>query len=95
MSQRDHYIQGHRVNVELALPMCNDSLYETDIVVPNETWLEKVQRKLSYAVPDQVGRLQYKQNVQYNIRIVDQAFFTDSFNHHKLIWVILEFRKNP
>merc|ERR1719471_2242320 len=53
VSQRDHYIQGHRVNVELALPMCNDSLYETDIVVPNETWLEKVQRKLSYAVPDQ------------------------------------------
>ena len=84
MSQRDHYIQGHRVNVELALPMCNDSLYETDIVVPNETWLEKVQRKLSYAVPDQVGRLQYNQYVQYNIRIVNQAFFNDSFQQINL-----------
>ena len=55
VSQRDHYINGHRVNVELALPLINDSLYEQDIVVPNETWMEKVQRKLQFAIPDQVG----------------------------------------
>ncbi|TRY61372.1 hypothetical protein TCAL_14068 [Tigriopus californicus] len=53
VSQREHYINGHRVRVELALPMINDSLYEKDIVAPTETWLEKVQRKLQYAVPDQ------------------------------------------
>jgi hypothetical protein len=40
------------MRVELALPMVNDSLYEKDVVVPGETWLEKVQRKLQYAVPD-------------------------------------------
>ena len=54
VSQRDHHINGHRVNVELALPLINDSLYEQDIVVPNETWMEKVQRKLQFAIPDQV-----------------------------------------
>jgi len=52
VSQREHYIEGHRVRVELALPLLNDSLYEKDIVVPGETWLEKVQRKLQFAIPD-------------------------------------------
>ena len=54
VGQRDHYINGHRVNVELALPMINDSLYEKDVVSPTETWMEKVQRKLAFAIPDQV-----------------------------------------
>ncbi len=54
VSQREHYIKGHRVAVELALPLINDSLYEKDIIVPGETWLEKVQRKLQFAIPDQV-----------------------------------------
>ena len=53
VSQREHYIEGHRVRVELALPLINDSLYEKDVVVPGETWMEKVQRKLQFAVPDQ------------------------------------------
>lgn len=53
VSQREHFIEGHRVRVELALPLINDSLYEKDIVVPGETWMEKVQRKLQYAIPDQ------------------------------------------
>jgi RNA recognition motif-containing protein len=53
VSQRDHFIEGHRVRVELALPLVNDSLYEKDVIVPGETWLEKVQRKLQYAIPDQ------------------------------------------
>ena len=53
VGQREHHIQGHRVRVELALPLVNDSLYEKDVVVPGETWMEKVQRKLQYAVPDQ------------------------------------------
>merc|ERR1712156_759200 len=52
VGQREHYIEGHRVRVELALPLLNDSLYEKDIVVPGETWLEKVQRKLQFAIPD-------------------------------------------
>merc|ERR1719509_96815 len=52
VSQREHYIEGHRVRVELALPLLNDSLYEKDIVIPGETWLEKVQRKLQFAIPD-------------------------------------------
>ena len=59
VSQRDHHINGHRVNVELALPLINDSLYEQDIVVPNETWMEKVQRKLQFAIPDQVHPFNY------------------------------------
>lgn len=53
VSQRDHFIEGHRVTVELALPMVNDSLYEKDVIIPGETWMEKVQRKLQYAIPDQ------------------------------------------
>ncbi len=53
VSQREHFIEGHRVRVELALPLINDSLYEKDVVVPGETWMEKVQRKLQFAVPDQ------------------------------------------
>ena len=36
VSQRDHFIEGHRVNVELALPLINDSLYEKDIVIPGK-----------------------------------------------------------
>ena len=27
VSQREHFIEGHRMRVELALPMVNDSLY--------------------------------------------------------------------
>lgn len=57
VSQREHYIENHRVRVELALPLINDSLYEKDILIPGETWLEKVQRKLQYAIPDQVNYL--------------------------------------
>ncbi len=53
VSQREHFVEGHRVRVELALPLVNDSLYEKDVVVPGETWMEKVQRKLQFAVPDQ------------------------------------------
>ncbi len=52
VSQREHFIENHRVRVELALPLINDSLYEKDIVIPGETWLDKVQRKLQYAIPD-------------------------------------------
>ncbi|CAB4065578.1 HNRNPA1_3 [Lepeophtheirus salmonis] len=44
VSQREHFIDGHRLRVELALPLINDSLYEKDVVVPGETWMEKVQR---------------------------------------------------
>jgi hypothetical protein len=32
VSQREHFIGGHRMRVELALPMINDSLYEKDVV---------------------------------------------------------------
>ena len=53
VGQRDHFIGGHRVRVELALPLVHDSLYEKDIIEQNETWMEKVKRKLQYAVPDQ------------------------------------------
>ncbi|XP_040568298.1 uncharacterized protein [Lepeophtheirus salmonis] len=53
VSQREHFIDGHRLRVELALPLINDSLYEKDVVVPGETWMEKVQRKLQFAIPDQ------------------------------------------
>ena len=34
------------------MPLLNDSMYEKDIVIPNETWQEKVNRKLQYAIPD-------------------------------------------
>ena len=34
VSQREHFIEGHRMRVELALPMVNDSLYEKDVVAP-------------------------------------------------------------
>lgn len=51
-SQREHFIEGHRVKVELALPMINDSLYEKDVVIPGEHWIEKIKRKLQYAIPD-------------------------------------------
>ncbi len=62
VSQREHFIGGHRVRVELALPLVNDSLYEKDLagmgpssggLGGQETWMEKVQRKLQFAVPDQ------------------------------------------
>ena len=53
VSQREHFIEGHRVRVELALPLVHDTLYEKEIVEANETWMEKVRRKLQYAVPDQ------------------------------------------
>ena len=45
--------QGHRVRVELALPLLNDTLYEASEAATLETWEEKVQRKLQYAIPDQ------------------------------------------
>ena len=35
-SQREHFIEGHRMRVELALPMVNDSLYEKDVLVPGK-----------------------------------------------------------
>lgn len=53
VTQREHYIQGHRVRVELALPLLNDTLYEATEAATTETWEEKVQRKLQYAIPDQ------------------------------------------
>jgi len=56
VQQREHYICGHKVKVELALPLINDTLYDcaaasTDVTT--ETWEEQVQRKLQYAIPDQ------------------------------------------
>ncbi|XP_023345472.1 heterogeneous nuclear ribonucleoprotein D0 [Eurytemora carolleeae] len=55
VTQREHYIHGHRVKVELALPLINDTLYECPeaSATTTETWEEKVQRKLQYAIPDQ------------------------------------------
>jgi len=55
ITQREHYIHGHRVKVELALPLINDTLYECPDAqqTTTETWEEKVQRKLQYAIPDQ------------------------------------------
>jgi len=55
MTQREHYIQGLKVKVELALPLINDTLYECKDAqeTSTETWEEKVQRKLQYAIPDQ------------------------------------------
>lgn len=55
VSQRwGHCINGHPVSVELALPLINDSLYEKDVLMmTGETWMEKVQRKLQFAIPDQ------------------------------------------
>merc|ERR1711936_510145 len=50
VSQREHYIEGHRVRVELALPLINDTLYDCPeaAATTTETWEEKVQRKLQY-----------------------------------------------
>merc|ERR1711936_440504 len=55
VTQREHYINGHRVKVELALPLINDTLYDCPeaAATTTETWEEKVQRKLQYAIPDQ------------------------------------------
>eukprot|EP00088_Acartia_fossae_P035031 TRINITY_DN3603_c0_g1_i1.p1 TRINITY_DN3603_c0_g1~~TRINITY_DN3603_c0_g1_i1.p1 ORF type:complete len:489 (-),score=158.45 TRINITY_DN3603_c0_g1_i1:291-1757(-) len=55
MQQREHYIQGLKVKVELALPLINDTLYECKDAqeISTESWEEKVQRKLQYAIPDQ------------------------------------------
>jgi len=55
ITQREHYILGHRVKVELALPLINDTLYECPEAqqTTSESWEEKVQRKLQYAIPDQ------------------------------------------
>jgi len=55
ITQREHYILGHRVKVELALPLINDTLYECPEAQQStsESWEEKVQRKLQYAIPDQ------------------------------------------
>ena len=56
MQQREHYVCGHKVKVELALPLINDTLYEcheASTEVTSETWEEQVQRKLQYAIPDQ------------------------------------------
>lgn len=52
VSQSQHFINGHQVRVELALPLINDSLYEKDIVFAGESWLDKVNRKLQFAIPD-------------------------------------------
>jgi len=55
ITQREHYICGHKVKVELALPLINDALYDCPDAeaAPTETWEEQVQRKLQYAIPDQ------------------------------------------
>jgi len=55
MQQREHYVCGHKVKVELALPLINDTLYDCPgaTEVTSETWEEQVQRKLQYAIPDQ------------------------------------------
>ena len=55
ITQREHYICGHKVKVELALPLINDTLYDCPDAteVTSETWEEQVQRKLQYAIPDQ------------------------------------------
>jgi len=55
VTQREHYIGGVRLKVELALPLINDTLYECPEAqeTTSETWEEKVQRKLMYAIPDQ------------------------------------------
>lgn len=56
ITQREHYICGHKVKVELALPLINDTLYDCPDAtseVTTETWEEQVQRKLQYAIPDQ------------------------------------------
>jgi len=55
VTQREHYITGHRVKVELALPLINDTLYDCPeaAATTTESWEEKVQRKLQYAIPDQ------------------------------------------
>ena len=44
VTQREHYIHGHRVKVELALPLINDTLYECPeaSATTTETWEEKV-----------------------------------------------------
>jgi hypothetical protein len=48
VSQREHFIEGHRMRVELALPMVNDSLYEKDVVnIPGElVVLQHSQRRI-------------------------------------------------
>jgi hypothetical protein len=48
VSQREHFIEGHRMRVELALPMVNDSLYEKDVVnIPGElVVLQQSQRRI-------------------------------------------------
>merc|ERR1719285_814327 len=57
VQQREHYIQGHRIRVDLALPIVNDLLYSDDCAaaqdVVAESWEEHVQRKLQWAIPDE------------------------------------------
>jgi hypothetical protein len=57
VQQREHYINGHRIRVDLALPIVNDMLYSDDCAdvqdLTTETWEEHVQRKLQYAIPDE------------------------------------------
>ena len=44
IQQREHYVCGHKVKVELALPLINDTLYDCPgaMEVTTETWEEQV-----------------------------------------------------
>ena len=50
VQQREHYIQGHRIRVDLALPIVNDMMYADecaavqDTVAGMESWEDHVQR---------------------------------------------------
>ena len=39
VQQREHYIQGHRIRVDLALPIVNDLLYSDDCAAAQVTFM--------------------------------------------------------
>jgi len=59
VQQREHYIQGHRIRVDLALPIVNDMMYADECAAVQETvagmesWEDHVQRKMKWAIPDE------------------------------------------
>ena len=58
VQQREHYIQGVRIRVDLALPIVNDMLYADECAAVQETvglesWEDHVHRKMQWAIPDE------------------------------------------
>ena len=90
VQQREHYIQGHRIRVDLALPIVNDLLYSDDCAAAQVMFGLLLLYKMTFSFQDVVAE-SWEEHVQRKLQwaIPDEGAWGEANNYELFVKVVV------